>query len=427
MAKHTSFIRLKYILLILAALCGEGYCSLAAQTVSSPASSIEIYFRVGSSKYEPGFRGNGRTVSRFVRETSTLSNTLTSGRVKVTFSASASPDGDSALNSRLSSERLRSAIAALVGAGLSADFFNASNSASDFVGVVPLESLGEMVETASYFDAGEKAEIRDILSDTILSDEDKIQCLKTIEGGIIWTKLAERCFPAMRSFRAIVRVVEEESLPEVVPSETLCCDRALAPLPPLAQRSEPKASEEEAALEEAPWTRKLKLKTNAPFWALMIANAGVEVDFTENLSFNLPVYFGTLDYFTSTIKFRTLALQPELRWNFTRPRGLFLGAHFSLCYFNFAANGNYRIQDRSGRTPMLGGGVTLGYKLHFKKHPKWGVEFALGAGAYRFDYDRFVNEENGPYVDTVNKTYIGLDNAAVSFFYEFDLGRGRKK
>ena len=403
--------------------------SKGSSSVSSQVSSIEIYFPVGSSKYDPSFRSNGRTVARFVRETAQLSRTLTSGRVKVTFSASASPDGDSALNSRLSTDRLASAIDALVRAGLSREFFSSSNSVSDFVGVVSLESLAEKVEGSSYFTSDEKAEILEILSDPLAADKDKMLTLRSAEGGRYWKILAAKYFPAMRSFRAIVRVVEEESLQKVSPSKPLCSNRAVAPLPPLARRGAAKPAEdavsEDAAQQE--WSRKLTIKTNAPFWALMIANGGVEVDLTQNLSFNLPVYFGTLDYFTSTVKFRTLALQPELRWNFSQAKGLFLGAHFSLCYFNFAANANYRIQDRGGNTPMLGGGLTLGYKLHFPKNPKWGVEFALGAGAYRFDYDRFVNEENGPYVDTVNRTYIGLDNASISFFYEFDLGRGKRK
>ena len=55
------------------------------------------------------------------------------------------------------------------------------------------------------------------------------------------------------------------------------------------------------------------------------------------------------------------------------------------------------------------------------------MEFVLGAGAYSLSYDRFVNEKNGPYVDTVDRTYVGPDNAAISVFYEFDLGRGWRR
>ena len=71
--------------------------------------------------------------------------------------------------------------------------------------------------------------------------------------------------------------------------------------------------------------------------------------------------------------------------------------------------------------------MSVGYRMQFRNAPRWGMEFAVGAGAYRFDYDRFVNEPNGPYVDTINKTYIGIDNLSVSITYDFDLGKVKKK
>lgn len=66
------------------------------------------------------------------------------------------------------------------------------------------------------------------------------------------------------------------------------------------------------------WNRKLTIKTNIAGLALLIGNAAVEVDLSRHLSFNLPVYYSALDYFKPTVKFRTLAVQPELRWNFGR-------------------------------------------------------------------------------------------------------------
>ena len=69
----------------------------------------------------------------------------------------------------------------------------------------------------------------------------------------------------------------------------------------------------------------------------------------------------------------------------------------------------------------------MGYKLPISKDKKWNVEFSLGAGAYRFHYDKFYNEPNGALAGSVKRTYIGLDNAGVSFSYSFDLGRGRRQ
>ena len=57
---------------------------------------------------------------------------------------------------------------------------------------------------------------------------------------------------------------------------------------------------------------------------------------------------------------------------------------------------------------------------------RWNVEFSLGAGVYKAYYDKFRNERNGVRSSTVRKTFIGLDNAAVSFSYMFDLKKTRK-
>lgn len=174
--------------------------------------------------------------------------------------------------------------------------------------------------------------------------------------------------------------------------------------------------------ETADWSRHITLKTNTLGLGLLIANTAVEIDFGRRLSLHLPIYYSAWNYFSETVKFRTLAVQPELRYRILASKGLFAGLHFGMAYFNLAADSDYRIQDRNGDTPMLGGGISIGYRLHFRKHSRWGMEFAVGGGAYSFDRDRFINENNGPYVDTVNGPYIGLDNLSVSFTYDFCLG-----
>ncbi len=90
------------------------------------------------------------------------------------------------------------------------------------------------------------------------------------------------------------------------------------------------------------------LKTNSLGLGLLMANLGVEMGLSRHLSFHVPVYYSGVDYFSESEKFRTLALQPELRWNFGRPRGLFIGAHATAAFFNVAVGGDYRYQDRGG-------------------------------------------------------------------------------
>ena len=176
-----------------------------------------------------------------------------------------------------------------------------------------------------------------------------------------------------------------------------------------------------ASPEAKGWTPRLAVKTNAVGWAMAISNVAVEIDLSQRLSLNIPVYYSAWNYFSGTTKFRMLAAQPELRYWPTRDRRFFAGVHFGVASYNLALGGKWRIQDHDGTTPALGGGVSVGYRMPLGRSDRWNVEFSLGAGAYHLHYDKFHNEPGGAYSSTVRKTFFGVDNAAVSFSYTFDL------
>ena len=156
-----------------------------------------------------------------------------------------------------------------------------------------------------------------------------------------------------------------------------------------------------------------------------ITNIAAEVDCNNHWSFALPIYYSAWNYFKTTVKFRTLSIQPEIRyWLSKNNNGFFTGAHLGLAYYNFAFNGNYRYQDHDGKTPAIGGGLSIGYRLPVSKNNRWLLEMQLGAGAYKLHYDKFFNTNNtkdGLLVESIKKTYWGLDQAAVSLSYSFDL------
>lgn len=177
--------------------------------------------------------------------------------------------------------------------------------------------------------------------------------------------------------------------------------------------------------EDQTLSRKLYLKTNAAGLGLAIANAAVEIDLAKHWSFTFPVFYSAWNYFKSTIKFRTNAVQPELRYWFSENNErLFVGAHFGMAYYNLAFGGDYRYQDYNRETPSVGGGLSLGYRLPVSRNNRWSVEFSLGAGGYSRHYDKFHNTPNtkdGLIIETVRKPYWGIDQAAVSVSYSFDL------
>ena len=176
------------------------------------------------------------------------------------------------------------------------------------------------------------------------------------------------------------------------------------------------------------WTRHLYLKTNTIGLALAMVNVAIEVDLTKHWSFNLPIYYSAWNYFKSTIKFRTLTIQPEFRYWFSEKNdGFFTGAHFGMAYYNFAFNDTYRYQDHNRETPAIGGGISVGYRVPISKSHRWKMEFSIGGGIYPLHYDKFQNTlrtVNGLMIESIKKNYWGIDQATVSLSYTFDLKKG---
>ncbi len=193
-------------------------------------------------------------------------------------------------------------------------------------------------------------------------------------------------------------------------------------------RQIPLARQQSQTRQAGEWPGRISVKTNALGLGLAIANAGAEVDICSHLSFNFPVSYSAWNYFTPTVKFRTLSVQPELRyWVSEANEGFFAGAHFGCGYYNVATGGEFRTQDHDGKSPALGGGISFGYRLPMSRNDRWKLELSLGAGIYSLNYDRFRNQNNGLLVSTVKKTYIGFDQAAVSVVYSFYLKRNGGK
>ena len=166
----------------------------------------------------------------------------------------------------------------------------------------------------------------------------------------------------------------------------------------------------------------IAIKTNAVALGLAIANAAVEIGWGEHCSVNLPFYYSAWDYFNTNKKFRMLGAQPEFRYWLRRGEGWFFGAHAGVTYWNEAHNDRYRYQDHDGKHPAYGGGLAIGHRWRFNRH--WAIEASVGGGVYRLYYDKFYNTprtKDGLMIESIKKTYWGIDQVAVSFSYSFDL------
>ena len=379
--------------------------------------SLSVYFRQNSHVFDPALNGNGERCDAFVEKILKARKGADLGIARMEFVASASPEGKVSHNEVLAQLRARSV----------ADYLHEKLNFADSVIVLRTISedwgrLREMILADE--NVPDKAEVLEII-DNYTGDEAEVK-LKSLNNRKAWHYIYRKFFPLLRSFRVYVYFDDGEvELEKILVAEMPLIEM---PSPGLALTSRYVPAEPE-------WTRQLTLKTNLLGWAILGENIAVEVDLCPQLSLAVPFYYsGGLDYIKETLKFRGIVLQPELRWYPSASKrlkndGFYLGAHFGLGWYNFALDGDWRIQDHKGNTPAYGGGLGLGYALKFKKNPRWGMEFAVGGGVYKVLYDRFYNENNGPYDEkAISDIWFGVDNAAISFTYDFDLNKkGGKK
>lgn len=160
--------------------------------------------------------------------------------------------------------------------------------------------------------------------------------------------------------------------------------------------------------------RYVALKSNIPFQALSMHNLAVEVQVHKQITVDFPVMWSISDI-EREHAVRGIAFQPEGRWWLKKAgTGHFFGIHAHAAWFNLKwEDTRYQTDKR----PLLGAGVSYGYKLPLSAH--WGAEFSIGAGYANMKYDRFYNLENGAQLDTRIRHYWGITRAGISLVYRF--------
>lgn len=377
---------------------------------------VRFDFRVKSTIIDSLYKDNANSLRRLNEFLQNVRNDKSIVITSIEYRGSASPEGSSELNRRLARERMN-AVETLVSRQISYPQSIVSRDDS----YIPWDLLKEMVESS---DIQYKDQIIDILNDEPRYVEyrkgayidNRVLKLQRLKNGTVWKVLLKEYFPNLRSACAATITYRKEEAKPALPSPYL--------EPDTVPMREPLPEEEPTITvnEEPDWTRHLYIKTNAIGWAMAATNLAVEIDLAKHWSFTLPFYWSSWNYFKHTLKFRTFTIQPEVRfWLSPNNDGFFAGAHFGLGWYNFATDGDYRIQDHNGENPSTGGGIAVGYRLPLCKSGRWKLEFSLGAGVYSAYYDKFHNVSNGLLTTTHKKTWFGIDQAAVTFCYTFDL------
>lgn len=370
-----------------------------------------IYFRVDEHELDPEYQDNAKTLERMIRELGDAINDEGRLSCQIDIVASASPEGRKLHNEQLSKRRMEVVLSAIrKNIDVTDVTFHTNSLVEDWAIVAAYVAEDQQVPR--------RQEVLQVLNSFDGTQDIRAELKKIGDGA--YDYILNNFFPLLRSTDVVaVYDISERLTYAQVQSVSLTITTGLqAPEQPL--RTPPPAPRPD--LRRHPF---IKLKTNTLGLGLGHANIAVEYAFAEHFSVALPFYYsGGFDYFKETIKFRGIVLQPEVRYYLKANEGFYVGAHLGLGWYNFALNGEFRVQDHRGRRPAFGGGLGLGYTLPFKKNPRWGVEFAIGAGVYDVKYDAFYNEVNGPYAEHgVHDTFFGIDNASIAFTYKFDMKR----
>ena len=407
-----------YRFLLILCLFVSASTALSAQEIVLRSDTLTVYFRVGSHEYDPDYMGNGERMNSFTDKFTIQSREQGSFHIQeMDFVVSSSPEGSYEANKGLSQRRAKTI----------EQYLKTHADVIDSVLVIShvAEAWDELVSVLEASDEPWRDEVLDIIRNTpqLGTDsngnvtEPRKQKVMAYRNGAPWRYMIQKWFPEMRHFTILLKsglelpVFSDVEIEDFdIPFEELVVDdyRPVVALMPT-------------------WASDFTIKTNGIGWGMGHSNVALEIDLAPHWSLTVPFYYsGGFDYFTSGIKFRGIVVQPEARYYFKGNDGWYLGLHAGAGWYNFALNGDYRIQDHNGNRPAWGGGLGFGYQLQFKKNPRWGMEFALGAGVYDAKYDTFYNEENGPIAQSgVRTLFIGVDNATVGVTYKI-ISKGKE-
>lgn len=153
----------------------------------------------------------------------------------------------------------------------------------------------------------------------------------------------------------------------------------------------------------------LVIKTNALGWAATAMNVGVEGRFNNHLTGELSVYYNPFTYGDNK-KISGLAIQPELRYWFCIPYYKhFIGLHAMYADYNVGWT-KYRYQGN-----LFGAGLSYGYQMILA--PRWNLEFNIGLGYARMNYDKYDRPKCGFFVGHQADNYFGITKLGISVIY----------
>lgn len=417
---------------------------------------VFVDFRVNSATLDPYFRSNRTVLSRVDSLMTTLKADTAITIEAVEFSGTASPEGNTPLNYRLSHARMLE-VEKYVRKRFSFDDFNVQYNDryvdwNNLIELVAADSTLAMRDDVLRIVRGSYPDAKDSKGEPI---DGRIPELKKLDDGKVWNTLLRRYFVKMRTGAVIFRtyvdvpvivepevapepeVVEPEVYVEVIPESyhygdpdmTIAEEEAPAEEQSTAIADDLQGIEGEGSFDtafEAEYqkTPLMSVKTNLLAYSTLIPNLGVEVRLAKHWSAELTALYSPYNLFAHDLKTRVLAMKPEVRYWFGESlrKGHFVGVHMPIAGFNIQLNDDFRYQDPNHA--LWGVGLNYGYAMLLGKQQKWSIDFTVGFGYMDVKYDVYEGVRNGKYIKTEEKHYFGPTRVGVNIAYLINKKRG---
>lgn len=271
---------------------------VVAEASAQTSAEFTVSFRQGESWLDLSYRDNRASVSQFIEDVKSLSMSPDKIVFSVNMKTTVSPDGNTALNEKIASERTKSVREYLSAkTGLNVSQFKVTYSGIDW------NHLDYMLKAT---DCPWIYEVREAVASAD-TDETKCAAIMNIEEGICWRWLLDNVFHEMRSVtgyakvfsingadRASVRdtlvmVHKYENKRDRESSDTVIVSHKDTVYAVAAVRRSQKPARSHYWKQDDEFRKPIvALRTNL---LLPLLNAGIEVPFTNRFSASLNVYY----------------------------------------------------------------------------------------------------------------------------------------
>lgn len=400
-------------------------CTLAVFTIcialgQNLSDSVEVYFNIGKSQFDPTIGDNAASIDSFIVKIRKAADHHTLDHIVI--SAYASPDGSLSLNNRLSRKRC-DAIANLIAdrAGIAPELIKTNAEG------VAWNQLRQVVEATP--DVPSRTQILYILDNTplwIYNSQGQIidgrkNQLMSLNRGVPYRWMLHRLFPKLRNALAISVYLKADSIhvseQQIDSASAVTPDTLLFPIAdqPDADTIQQQTPTEETAIPQIPPRHLFALKTNLPYYVILLPNLELEWLINNHWSVAIDGNVAWWGSYSHNKSYRIAILTSEARY-WIKPRAPWHGLYAGV----IAGGGWYDFEN--GSTGYYGEGLMTGLSAGYMWPIGRNLSLEAGAGA-GYVYTRYKEyrpyEGHHLYLRTKSLNYFGPLKVKFSIVWRF--------